>query len=109
MHLAIFSTTFDRTFTMNEPQNLERAITRLNERAWGVSLGLLFGAGLLMATLILVVKGGPDAGQHLALLHVYFPGYSVTPLGALIGFVYGFVLGYAIGRFVGGLYNQLTG
>ncbi len=87
---------------------LERAIRRLNARAWGISVGLLLGIGLFLATNILVIKGGPFVGQHLRLLGVYFPGYRVTFLGSLVGFVYAFVLGYAIGRLIGSIYNRLV-
>jgi len=89
-------------------QELQRAVARLNERAWGVSLGLLLGGGLFVATNVLVIKGGPVVGPHLSLLGVYFPGYRVTFLGSLVGFVYAFVVGYALGRLVGTVYNRLV-
>jgi hypothetical protein len=87
---------------------IERAVQRLNARAWGITGGVLFGGGLLIATLILVIKGGPDVGRHLALLGNYFPGYRVTVLGSFIGFVYGFVVGYGAGRLVGTVYNKMV-
>jgi hypothetical protein len=90
-------------------QDLRRAIAKLNARAWGITMGLLLGVGLFIATNILVIKGGPQVGPHLALLRVYFPGYRVTFLGSLIGFVYAFVLGYALGRLIGSVYNRLVG
>ncbi len=93
---------------IEEGQNLNAAILRLNSRAWGIALGLLLGGGLFLATIVLVIKGGPDVGQHLSLLSVFFPGYRVTVLGSLIGFVYAFVLGYALGRLVGTVYNRLV-
>ncbi|MCI0437026.1 MAG: hypothetical protein L0271_25810 [Gemmatimonadetes bacterium] len=88
--------------------NLERAIRRLNARAWGITVGLLCGLGLFIATNVLVLKGGPFVGQHLGLLRAYFPGYRVTFLGSLIGFVYAFVIGYGLGRIIGGVYNRLV-
>lgn len=91
-----------------ETEDVRRALRRLNARAWGISLGLLFGLGLLAATLFLVIKGGPNVGQHLELLGNYFPGYRVTVLGAFIGFVYAFVIGYAVGRLIGVVYNRLA-
>jgi hypothetical protein len=91
-----------------EQQHLEHALLRLNARAWGIATGLLLGLGLFLATAILVIKGGPNAGQHLRLIRVFFPGYSVTWGGALIGFVYAFVVGYALGRLVGAVYNRLS-
>lgn len=94
--------------TTGSEQELRHAIARLNERAWGITGGLLLGFGLFLATNILVLKGGPNPGPHLALLKVYFPGYRVTFLGSLIGFVYAFVVGYALGRLIGSVYNLLV-
>jgi hypothetical protein len=54
------------------------------------------------------VKSGPNPGRHLQLLAAFFPGYRVTFLGSLIGFVYAFVIGYALGRLIGEVYNRLT-
>lgn len=93
--------------TANEPE-LQRAIANLNARAWGVAMGLFLGLGLFIATNILVLKGGPEVGPHLSLLSVYFPGYRVTFLGSLIGFIYSFVIGYALGRLIGTVYNFLV-
>jgi hypothetical protein len=94
--------------TGTDPE-LRRAVARLNARAWGITVGLLLGGGLFLATLILVIKGGPNPGPHLALLRIYFPGYRVTMLGSFVGFIYAFVLGYALGRLIGGVYNKLVG
>jgi hypothetical protein len=80
----------------------------LNGRAWGIAMGLLLATGLFLATNILVLKGGPNVGQHLKLLAVYFPGYRVTFIGSLIGAVYSFVLGYGLGRLIGIVYNQMV-
>lgn len=92
-----------------EKEALRHAIQRLNARAWGVATGLLFGGGLFIATNFLVIKGGPNVGEHLRLLAVYFPGYRVTFVGSLIGFIYAFVLGYALGRLIGSVYNRVSG
>jgi hypothetical protein len=83
-------------------------LLRLNARAWGIALGLLFGLALFLATVLLVMKGGPNVGPHLALIGEYLPGYRVTWPGAFIGFVYLFVIGYAVGRIIGGVYNALA-
>lgn len=92
-----------------EAQDLARAVARLNGRAWGIALGLLSGGTLFLATIFLVIKGGPSVGQHLQLLSVFFPGYRVTFLGAIVGFIYAFVGGYGLGRLVGVVYNRLVG
>lgn len=93
---------------MSEEGELERALARLNERAWGVAMGLLLGIGLLTATLILVLKGGPNVGAHLGVLGIFLPGYRVSVVGAFIGFIYAFVIGYAFGRVIGAIYNRLS-
>jgi hypothetical protein len=93
----------------NQPdESLRLAGARLNARAGGFAFGLLLGFGLFFATLILVLRGGPDAGQHLRLLRVFLPGYSVSFAGSLIGFVYLFVFGYALGRVIGSMYNWMV-
>lgn len=81
---------------------------RLNARAWGIALGLLFGLGLFAATIVLVLKGGPAVGRHLGLLSAFFPGYRVTLAGSFIGFVYAFVIGYGVGWTIGRVYNALA-
>jgi hypothetical protein len=85
------------------------AILRINARAWGWAFGLVLGTGLFVATMTLVLRGGENVGQHLALLAQFFPGYRVSLLGACIGFIYAFVAGYATGRFVGVMYNVGVG
>jgi hypothetical protein len=91
-----------------EEQLIERQLLRMNLQGWGVAMGLLFGLGLFIATNVLVIRGGPNVGAHLGLLSIYLPGYSVTYLGSLIGFVYAFVIGYGIGRTIGAVYNRLV-
>jgi hypothetical protein len=90
-----------------EEQILRRTLLRANEQGWGIAIGLLLGLGLFLATLVLVLKGGPNPGPHLGLLRIYFPGYSVTFLGSIIGFIYAFVVGYAVGRTIATVYNRL--
>jgi hypothetical protein len=87
------------------PAETQRALARLHSKAWGVAVGLVFGIGLFAATIILVIQAGPNTGEHLALIGVFLPGYSVSVAGAFIGFVYLFVIGYATGRVIGAVYN----
>jgi hypothetical protein len=84
-------------------------LARLNATILGIVLGLVFGLGLLIATLWLVVKGGPVVGPNLALLGEFFIGYSVTPLGSLVGFFYGFLTGFIIGFSIAAIYNWIVG
>jgi hypothetical protein len=81
---------------------------RLNARVWGIALGLLCGFGLLIATNILVLRGGPVVGPHLGLLGSYLPGYRVTFVGSLVGLGYGIVIGYCAGMLIGSVCNGLV-
>jgi hypothetical protein len=87
---------------------LRTTLLKLNARAWGIALGLLLGLGLAIATIVLVMRGGPAVGPHLSLLALFLPGYKVSVGGAFIGFAYLFVIGYAIGRLIGLVYNKLA-
>ena len=93
--------------TAREEQILRKVLARASAQGWGVAFGLLCGLGLFVATMVLVVKGGPNPGPHLALLGVYFPGYHVSVGGSLVGFVYAFVGGYVVGITVAAIYNRL--
>jgi len=92
----------------DEERQLESALLRLNARAWGIAAGLMAGGALFLATNVLVIRGGPNVGQHLSLLRAFFPGYTVSFVGSLVGFVYAFVVGYALGRLVGAVYNRMA-
>ena len=73
------------------------AFAKLDRRAFGTAVGGVAGIGLLLATLVLVLKGGTDVGPHLALLGQYFPFYRVTLGGSLLGLLYGTLVGFAVG------------
>lgn len=93
---------------MNTDLELNVAARRLEGRVLGLVFGAISGAGLLGATLLLVVKGGNPVGPHLALLSQYLPGYTVTVRGSFLGLLYGFAGGYLIGRVIPWLYNAMT-
>lgn len=103
---------------MSMPQDVERGgeverqiartLARIDGRAWGIAIGSVFALTLLIATWVLVLRGGPVVGPHLALLGVFLPGYRVTAFGGIVGFVYAFVIGYAVGRLVGVIYNRIA-
>ncbi|MDQ3697275.1 MAG: hypothetical protein M3373_04525 [Gemmatimonadota bacterium] len=99
---------YDNPNPPQDEQELQTALLRLNARAWGIAMGLFLGFGIFLATNFLVLKGGPRVGQHLELLRVFLPGYRVTFVGSVIGFVYLFVVGYILGRLIGAVYNRLV-
>jgi len=91
-----------------EEELIERVAVRLNAATVGLVLGFLFGAAIFVATIWLVIKGGPNPGAHLVLLSQFFPGYSVTFPGSILGFVYGFLVGFVTGVVLGAVYNKLA-
>jgi protoporphyrinogen oxidase len=74
-----------------------QAFPKLDRLALGLSTGTVGGMLLFLATIILVLKGGVVVGPNLELLNQYFPGYSVTMSGSLLGLGYGFLTGFAGG------------
>ncbi len=82
-------------------------LLRVSAVVHGVVTGLVLGLIVFVATIWLVLKGGPVVGPHLALLGQYFIGYRVTLAGSFIGLGYGLVVGFVLGYAVAWLYNRL--
>jgi len=82
-------------------------LVRLSATIYGIVFGLVLGFVVLIATLWLVVRGGPVVGPNLALIGQFFLGYTVTYLGSVIGFVYGFITGFLIGFSIATIYNWI--
>lgn len=80
----------------------------MNEWVSGLGFGIVFGLGLFVATNWLVLKGGSNVGAHLSLLRQYFPGYSVTFTGSLVGFAEAFVVGFIVGFLLVWIYNVMA-
>jgi len=89
-------------------QKLFSGVLWLNAKVFGLTLGIVCGLALFLATNWLVLKGGKSVGPHLSLLSQYFIGYRVSFLGSFVGFLYGFALGTLTGSFVGWFYNKLA-
>ncbi|MBK8904235.1 MAG: NAD(P)/FAD-dependent oxidoreductase [Anaerolineaceae bacterium] len=95
----------------SEPERLlgvlDGAVPKLDPLSLGMSLGVVAGLGLLLATLFMLLRGS-DTGQTLALLNQFFPGYTVTAVGALVGLGYGFFTGFSLGWGYAFLRNAMT-
>jgi hypothetical protein len=92
----------------SEEKAIEQFTIRLNAVMTGIVIGILCGTILFLATIFLVLKGGPNPGYHLRLLAQYFPGYSVTIGGSFLGFLYGGLVGFICGWFIGSVYNRFA-
>ena len=93
----------------SERELIRRSIARLRAGIMAIVVGMLCGTALLVATVWLLIRGGANVGQHLALLRNFFPGYSVTWVGAVIGFLWGAVAGGMIGWVTAWVYNWVAG
>lgn len=77
---------------------------RLRIRALGLAVGITWGLGVLVATIVAIATG---KGHTLSFLAAYYYGYSVSAGGAIVGLVWGFVDGFIFGALVAWLYNTL--
>jgi len=75
---------------------LLRAFAPLHRSALGIACGVVLGGLICAATLVLVIRGG-YLNVKLYLLAQFFLGYSVSWLGALIGFLWGWAVGFVLG------------
>jgi len=87
---------------------LARAVLRLNANILGLVLGMITGLIVFVTTNFLILKGGAVVGPHLSLLRNFFPYYSVTFLGSIVGFFWGLLFGYVAGFVVASLYNLVV-
>jgi glycosyltransferase involved in cell wall biosynthesis len=76
---------------------LSEAFAKLDPVALGAGVGTLWGGAIWTATVVLLAKGGDHIGPKLSLLSQFYPGYSVTWTGSVIGFIYGLGTGFLFG------------
>ena len=87
---------------------LPEAFPKLDPLALGMSLGTVLGVGLMLATFFVLLRGGDVSGQTLTLLNQFYPGYTVTAVGGLVGLMYAFVTGFVLGSGYAFLRNAMT-
>ena len=84
------------------------AFAKLDVAAFVIASAAIAAAFLGVLTLGLVIKGAPPGmpvGPHLAQLAVFFPGYSVTYGGAIVGAAYASLFGGALGFVLAAVWN----
>lgn len=74
----------------------------------GLALGTIVAGGLIVTTNWLVVRGTADDSMHAYLLANYLPGYSVTPVGSIIGAMELFGVTYLLCLLFSWLYNSVA-
>jgi len=80
---------------------------KLRPLALGVSLGIVWGSALFIATWLCYFTGYGKLLLDVLAASIY-PGYSVSPLGSVLGFFYGFIDLTIMGALVGWLYNGIA-
>jgi CDP-diglyceride synthetase len=80
---------------------------RLNIKALALTCGILWALTLFILTWWLIAFGG-FAGQPTLIGKVYV-GYTISPLGSVIGLIYAFLDGLIGGAIFAWLYNKLAG
>ncbi len=76
---------------------------KLDKLALGLATGILWGAGIFLATNFLILSGGE--GQTISKMNAFYFGYSFSFVGSLIGLIWGFIYGFITGWFFGLFYN----
>lgn len=79
---------------------------KLSKRALALSMGILWGAAVFLATLYVLLRGG---GHTLVLLQQFYWGYNISWGGAFLGLIYGFIDGFIFGWLLALLYNAFVG
>ena len=79
---------------------------KLNIKAFALTCGIFWGLAIFFLTWWVIAFEGAD-DSSLSLLKLY-PGYTVTPIGSVIGMAEGFVDMLIGGAVFAWLYNKLS-
>lgn len=80
---------------------------KLNIKAFGLTCGLVWSLGLFALTWwIIMFDGASDAPTAIG--HLY-RGYTVTPVGSVIGLVWALADGFVGGIVFAWVYNKIAG
>ena len=78
---------------------------KLNAKALGFSVGVIWGIAALLVTAFYLISARTYGKHFLYAIASIYPGYTLTPVGALLGLCYGFVDGFLFGWLTAHLYN----
>ena len=80
---------------------------KLNTLALGVSLGVIWGGILFVVTWLSYFTGYGKMFLDVLAASIY-PGYSISPVGSVVGLLYGFADAGIGGVILGWLYNKIA-
>ena len=78
---------------------------RLHTKAVALSSGIVLGGIVVVKTVLALYAG--YAPETLEIMMGWCPGYTISPVGVLIGFLYGFLKGAVTGGVFAYLYNKI--
>jgi hypothetical protein len=87
---------------------LREAFARYDAAALGGAVGAVAAIGLLLATVVLLVRGGAVVGPNLSLLGNYLYGFDASWRGAAVGAIEAGAGGFALGFLLGHSINWLV-
>ena len=80
---------------------------KLNVRAMALTWGILWGLGIFLATLWIILFDG--ASGEVTLLGRIYRGYNISFAGSLFGLLWGLVDGLVCGALFAWVYNLFVG
>ncbi|UCE90079.1 MAG: bacteriophage holin [Pseudomonadota bacterium] len=78
----------------------------LDVRAFALACAIIWGAAMFVITWWLIARDSP--ANVIALVRQFYIGYSLSPMGSVVGMFYGFVDGLIGGAVFAWLYNLLV-
>lgn len=79
---------------------------KLDEKAFGLAIGVLVGAYMFLLGLTTTFLG--MGGDMMRIMGSWYIGFGPTPVGAIIGAVWGLVDGFIFGWVAAYLYNYFV-
>ena len=80
---------------------------KLNIKSFALTCGIIWGLGLFFLTLWFIAFDGPTGEPTL--IGKLYRGYTVSPIGSVIGLIYAFFDASIGGAIFAWLYNRLAG
>jgi len=81
---------------------------KLNVKAFGLSLGILWGASLIIMALVAMYSANNYGAGFVSAVGTLYIGYKITIPGAIIGGIWGFIDAGIGGAILAWLYNKLA-
>ncbi len=81
---------------------------KLNKTSLGFSLGIIWGLGVFLLTIWVMIRFPQGQHLYLGMLKNVYLGYSVSLPGAVIGLIWGFIDAFIAGWLIAALYNLFS-